>query len=635
MERADAAALDAPARLRAEERPRPEGLRRAGDVTTARSRRPTRPPPPRRPRGASLDLARQRLADAVLRSPGRRRRGRAPHRRRRAARARAPSPSSSSRRRRSSCASACPSATSARAQPGQAVRATVDPYPGQAFDGKVERRGRHRSTRRRAPSWSRPSSRTATAACARACSPGSRSASAAGRELSDDAEARRDLRPAPGLRAGCSILSLVVVGVFAYGRLGVDRFPKIDLPFVTDRARVLVGAAPEEIETEVTDKIEEAVNTISGIDQLISISSEGVSLVIITFELEKNADVAAQEVRDRVNSVLRDLPRDAEPPVIEKIDPDAAPVLSIALSGDGADPRRHRVRGQGAAPPARVGARRRPGAAHRRAPAPDQRGRRPDAAVGARASPRPRSSRRSRLAERPAPRRPRRAGAARPDAAHLRPRRRRPRRSATSWSRTARAYRVRVSRRRAASRTASRRRRPWPASTASRRSCSRSASSRAPTRSQVVERAARARSSRLAAAAAEGLPACDVVRDQSEYIVAAVDTVQEHLVLGSLLRGRRSCGCSCAASGRPSSPRSRSRARSIATFAAMQLHGLHAQHHHAPGAHPGGRHRHRRRGDRAREHLPLHGGEEAARRCRRRSRARARSASPCSRPRCR
>ena len=129
------------------------------------------------------------------------------------------------------------------------------------------------------------------------------------------------------------ILSLVVVGLFAYGRLGVDRFPKIDLPFVTV-STVLVGAAPEEIETEVTDKIEEAVNTISGIDQLNSISAEGVSQVVISFELEKNADVAAQEVRDRVNSVLRQLPRDADPPVIEKIDPDAAPVLSLAVSAE-------------------------------------------------------------------------------------------------------------------------------------------------------------------------------------------------------------------------------------------------------------------------------------------------------------
>jgi hydrophobic/amphiphilic exporter-1 (mainly G- bacteria), HAE1 family len=127
------------------------------------------------------------------------------------------------------------------------------------------------------------------------------------------------------------ILSLVVIGLFSFSRLGVDRFPKIEFPFVTISTR-LVGAAPEEVETEITDKIEEAVNTISGIDQLNSISAEGVSQVIVMFELEKDADVAAQEVRDRVNSVLRDLPRDADPPVIEKIDPDATPVLSLAVS---------------------------------------------------------------------------------------------------------------------------------------------------------------------------------------------------------------------------------------------------------------------------------------------------------------
>jgi HAE1 family hydrophobic/amphiphilic exporter-1 len=128
------------------------------------------------------------------------------------------------------------------------------------------------------------------------------------------------------------ILALVVVGLFSYGRLGVDRFPKIDFPFVTITT-TLAGAAPEEIETEISDKIEEAVNTISGIDQLLSVSSDGVSVVTVQFLLEKNGDVAAQEVRDRVNAVLRDLPRDADPPVIEKIDPDATPVLSLVLSG--------------------------------------------------------------------------------------------------------------------------------------------------------------------------------------------------------------------------------------------------------------------------------------------------------------
>src|SRR5438067_3809867 len=128
------------------------------------------------------------------------------------------------------------------------------------------------------------------------------------------------------------ILSLVVVGLFAYNQLGVDRFPKVDIPTITITTR-LVGAAPEEIETDITDKIEEAVNTISGIDQLQSISSEGVSQVIVQFVLEKDADVAAQEVRDRVNTILRDLPKDADPPIIQKFDPDSVPVLAIALSG--------------------------------------------------------------------------------------------------------------------------------------------------------------------------------------------------------------------------------------------------------------------------------------------------------------
>jgi multidrug efflux pump subunit AcrB len=128
------------------------------------------------------------------------------------------------------------------------------------------------------------------------------------------------------------VLSLVVVGWFAYLQLGVDRFPKVDIPTITITTR-LVGAAPEEIETDITDKIEEAVNTISGIDQLQSISSEGTSQVIVTFVLEKDLDVAAQEVRDKVNTILRDLPKDADPPIIQKIDPDAIPVLGIALSG--------------------------------------------------------------------------------------------------------------------------------------------------------------------------------------------------------------------------------------------------------------------------------------------------------------
>ncbi|HEX7615689.1 MAG TPA: efflux RND transporter permease subunit, partial [Thermoanaerobaculia bacterium] len=133
--------------------------------------------------------------------------------------------------------------------------------------------------------------------------------------------------------ASVLIIALVVVGGVGYTRLGVDRFPKIDFPTVAVITR-LPGAAPEEVETEVTDKIEESINTIAGIDDLQSVSSEGISQVFVTFILEKNVDVAAQEVRDKVNRVLAELPRDIDQPIVEKLDPDATPVLSIALSGN-------------------------------------------------------------------------------------------------------------------------------------------------------------------------------------------------------------------------------------------------------------------------------------------------------------
>jgi HAE1 family hydrophobic/amphiphilic exporter-1 len=127
------------------------------------------------------------------------------------------------------------------------------------------------------------------------------------------------------------ILSLTVVGVFSFSTLGVDLFPKIDLPTITVTV-VNPGASPREIETEVTDKVESAVNTISGIDELRSTSVEGVSQVFITFLLDKNADVAAQEIRDKVNLITGDLPETAEQPIIQKLDTDAAPVLRIAVS---------------------------------------------------------------------------------------------------------------------------------------------------------------------------------------------------------------------------------------------------------------------------------------------------------------
>ena len=127
------------------------------------------------------------------------------------------------------------------------------------------------------------------------------------------------------------IMSLVVVGIFSYFSLGVDLFPKVDIPTV----QVTVadpGASPEEIETEITKKVEDAVNTISQIDEVRSVSSEGQSLATITFELSKNGDVAAQEVQNKINLIVNDLPQTAKQPVVLKFDPDAAPVLQIAVS---------------------------------------------------------------------------------------------------------------------------------------------------------------------------------------------------------------------------------------------------------------------------------------------------------------
>jgi hydrophobic/amphiphilic exporter-1 (mainly G- bacteria), HAE1 family len=128
------------------------------------------------------------------------------------------------------------------------------------------------------------------------------------------------------------ILTFVVLGVFSYTQLGIDQFPKIDLPTVTVQT-TLPGASPEEIESQITKPIEEVINTVSGIDELRSTTLEGVSLVVVQFVLDKNADVAAQEVRDKVATVIGRLPRDTNPPIIQRLDFDAAPILSISVYG--------------------------------------------------------------------------------------------------------------------------------------------------------------------------------------------------------------------------------------------------------------------------------------------------------------
>ncbi|MBI4851835.1 MAG: efflux RND transporter permease subunit [Acidobacteria bacterium] len=133
--------------------------------------------------------------------------------------------------------------------------------------------------------------------------------------------------------AAMIILALVVVGAASYFRLGVDRFPSVDLPSVSVRTS-LPGASPEEVETQVSQPIEEVVNTVEGINELRSVSAAGTSLILVTFNLNRDIDTAAQDVRDRVATVLRNLPENIDPPIISKFNNDSSPVLTIALSSN-------------------------------------------------------------------------------------------------------------------------------------------------------------------------------------------------------------------------------------------------------------------------------------------------------------
>src|SRR5687767_7815620 len=129
------------------------------------------------------------------------------------------------------------------------------------------------------------------------------------------------------------VLSLVVVGAASYFKLGVDRFPSVDLPTVNVRV-TLPGGSPQETESLITQQVEEVVNTVDGIDELRSVSAAGTSFVIATFKLDRDLEAAAQDVRDRVNTLGRRLPEDATPPVVQKFDNDSSPVVTISLSAE-------------------------------------------------------------------------------------------------------------------------------------------------------------------------------------------------------------------------------------------------------------------------------------------------------------
>ena len=129
------------------------------------------------------------------------------------------------------------------------------------------------------------------------------------------------------------LMALVVLGIVSYPSIGVDLYPKVDFPIVNVTTR-LKGASPEIMDIDVTDKIEEAINTINGVKTIASTSTEGVSVVTVEFVLERNIDLAVQDVREKVSAIRAKLPTDIDEPIIEKVDPDATPVLWLSLSGN-------------------------------------------------------------------------------------------------------------------------------------------------------------------------------------------------------------------------------------------------------------------------------------------------------------
>jgi HAE1 family hydrophobic/amphiphilic exporter-1 len=128
------------------------------------------------------------------------------------------------------------------------------------------------------------------------------------------------------------ILAVVVAGAASYQHLGIDRFPNIDLPTIRVQT-TYPGAASAEVESEVTQPLEDAVATVAGLDELRSISNDDISMLLLTFRLDQNINVAAQDVRDAISAVINRLPPDIDPPVVQKQDLDASPIMSIVVSG--------------------------------------------------------------------------------------------------------------------------------------------------------------------------------------------------------------------------------------------------------------------------------------------------------------
>ncbi|MEI7811243.1 MAG: efflux RND transporter permease subunit [Ignavibacteria bacterium] len=132
------------------------------------------------------------------------------------------------------------------------------------------------------------------------------------------------------------IFALVVLGLFALTKLNVDLYPDVDIPVVVITT-VLPGAGPEQIESDVTKPIEDAVNPVAGVDHISSTSQEGVSIIVIQFKLEVDGKSAAQEVREKVAAIRGTLPTDIKEPVIQRYDPASMPILTLTVAGPRSD----------------------------------------------------------------------------------------------------------------------------------------------------------------------------------------------------------------------------------------------------------------------------------------------------------
>ncbi len=129
------------------------------------------------------------------------------------------------------------------------------------------------------------------------------------------------------------MVALVILGLFGLRRLNIDQFPEIDIPIVAVQT-LYPGASPESIEREVTRRLEEAFNPVQGVDRITSVSLEGISQITVEFELGRDVDQASQDIRAKIDTVRRELPADIEPPLVQRFDPSALPVMSLALSSN-------------------------------------------------------------------------------------------------------------------------------------------------------------------------------------------------------------------------------------------------------------------------------------------------------------